>query len=95
MFKVDLNIQENGASHHTEKYEEMSRRVIPPDLVVRRGQEFLVTLYLSRDYRKDLDGISFVFSIVGKIIQNSLNIMEHFYDILLSTQLFHKCISSK
>lgn len=67
VFKIDLHIQENGSAHHTEKYDAMIRRIIPQDLIIRRGQEFFVTLFLSREFRKDVDGISFVFSIVGKL----------------------------
>jgi len=63
-----MHFKENGVAHHTDKYDAMIRRVIPQDLVIRRGQEFVVTLSLSRPFQKDLDGMSFVFSIVGEFI---------------------------
>ena len=54
--KVDLNIESNTKKHHTDKYKRTKNRkkadgtVLEPELVVRRGQEFIVTVTLSGEY---------------------------------------------
>jgi hypothetical protein len=65
VFKVELCINENGLAHHTDKYDLMLSKTEKPKLVIRRGQEFFVNIYFNRPYNKDVDGISFLFSILG------------------------------
>ena len=63
--KVDLEIDENTEAHHTDQYEitdiddDAPNHV--PDLVVRRGQPFNVTLKLSRDFNEETDVLKIVF----------------------------------
>lgn len=47
---VDLLKDENRAAHKTDGYE-------IPQLIVRRGQEFDVTVTFDRDYNPDVDVI--------------------------------------
>lgn len=63
---ADPCIEINGHEHHTEKYELM-RRELEPRLVVRRGQSFRMDIALSRPYDSDKDGISFIFTVAGKM----------------------------
>ncbi|KAK9730764.1 Transglutaminase family [Popillia japonica] len=58
--EIDACIAENGQAHHTAKYELMTRS-IEPQLVIRRAQPFKIILTLSRPYKEDVDGISFIF----------------------------------
>ncbi|KAI4464381.1 protein-glutamine gamma-glutamyltransferase [Holotrichia oblita] len=58
--EIDPCIVENGQAHHTAKYELMTR-TIEPQLVIRRAQPFKIILTLSRPYKEDMDGISFIF----------------------------------
>ncbi|KRT84321.1 hypothetical protein AMK59_767, partial [Oryctes borbonicus] len=58
--EIDPCIAENGQTHHTGKYELMTRAV-ERQLVVRRAQHFKIVLTLSRPYKEDMDGISFIF----------------------------------
>lgn len=62
---VDFCIGENGEAHNTSRYEIMERTSKKARLVVRRGQEFFVTITLNRDYDPTIDGISFVFTLEG------------------------------
>lgn len=56
----------NGVLHRTSKYELMQRD-IEPQLVVRRGQQFVLDLILSRPYEPEKDGISFIFTVEGNV----------------------------
>ncbi|KAJ8865859.1 hypothetical protein PR048_033382 [Dryococelus australis] len=59
---VDLCTTENGPQHHTEQFELMEREK-DSRLVVRRGQEFLVRITLSRSYDDKNDAMSFIFTL--------------------------------
>nr|CAD7601167.1 unnamed protein product [Timema genevievae] len=61
--EVDLCLAENGPPHHTEKYELMEREK-DPRLVVRRGQQFVMRITLSRGYNPEKDAVSFIFTVV-------------------------------
>nr|CAD7194805.1 unnamed protein product [Timema douglasi] len=61
--EVDLCLAENGPPHHTEKYELMEREK-DPKLVVRRGQQFVMRITLSRGYNPEKDAVSFIFTVV-------------------------------
>lgn len=65
ILRVDPCIEENGETHMTSKYEIMNRESTEGRLVVRRGQEFFLRLYLNRDYDSTIDGISIVFTLDG------------------------------
>lgn len=56
----------NGINHHTSKYELMSRSP-DPQLVVRRGKPFRLDISLNRAYNEEKDGISFIFTVEGKM----------------------------
>ena len=60
---VDLLVTENGISHHTDVYDEM--RQPQPNLVIRRGQTFLLQIKLNRSFNPDTDALSFVFTVSG------------------------------
>jgi hypothetical protein len=62
---VDLLVAENGPLHHTEQFE-VTEREKDPQLVVRRGQVFTVSITLSRAYSDDKDAVSFIFTVHGK-----------------------------
>jgi hypothetical protein len=62
---VDLLVAENGPLHHTEQFDVMEREK-EPQLVVRRGQKFTVSITLSRAYSTDKDAVSFIFTVYGK-----------------------------
>lgn len=62
--QINPCIEINGVLHRTSKYEVM-RREIEPELVVRRGQQFVLELLLSRPYDPEKDGISFIFRVDG------------------------------
>ena len=62
---VDLLVAENGPLHHTEQFDVMEREK-DPQLVVRRGQMFAVSITLSRAYSADKDAVSFIFTVYGE-----------------------------
>ena len=62
---VDLLLAENGPLHHTEQFDVMEREK-DPQLVVRRGQMFTVSITLSRAHSADKDAVSFIFTVYGK-----------------------------
>ncbi|XP_076166822.1 transglutaminase isoform X2 [Ptiloglossa arizonensis] len=62
---VDPCIHENGDAHRTSRYELMTRNDDKARLVIRRGQEFYLNLTLSRDYDRNIDGMSLVFTLEG------------------------------
>lgn len=64
---VDFHHKENGLRHHTSRYDVMVREK-KQRLVIRRAQEFLITIHFNRFYDKDFDGVSLVFVISGKEI---------------------------
>lgn len=49
---IDLNIVKNSEAHHTNKYEITQFLGDNSELVVRRGQEFNITLILDQEYDK-------------------------------------------
>lgn len=59
---VDLLVAENGPLHHTEQFDVMEREK-EPQLVVRRGQMFTISITLSRAYSADKDAVSFIFTV--------------------------------
>ena len=71
MKKVDLHIGKNTLKHHTDQYARTEVRtgtdadgkecVLVPELVVRRGQEFVVTLTLNREYNAKKHDMEFIF----------------------------------
>jgi len=63
---VDLMVvAENGPLHHTEQFDVMEREK-EPQLVVRRGQMFTISITLSRAYSADKDAVSFIFTVYGE-----------------------------
>ena len=62
--ELDQLLKENGTLHHTEQYDIMEREK-DPLLVVRRGQGFLISITLSREYNAEKDAISFIFTVKG------------------------------
>ena len=62
---VDLLVAENGPLHHTEQFDVMEREK-EPQLVVRRGQMFTISITLSRAYSADKDAVSFIFTVYGE-----------------------------
>ena len=62
---VDLLVAENGPLHHTEQFDVMEREK-EPQLVVRRGQMFTISITLSRTYSADKDAVSFIFTVYGE-----------------------------
>lgn len=58
--KVDLNIKSNTEDHHTDKYM-CTKRKKDPDLVIRRGQSFKMTITFDRPYNNDQNEILFTF----------------------------------
>lgn len=63
---INSCIKENGFLHHTSRYELMNRE-IEPELVVRRGHPFALDIQLSRPYKEEKDGISFIFTVDGNL----------------------------
>ena len=49
-YGLDLHIDDNRKAHHTEYYEQN-------DLIVRRGQEFSLSIRFNRQYAKDQDKV--------------------------------------
>ena len=62
---VDLLVTKNGPLHHTEQFDVMEREK-EPQLVVRRGQMFTISITLSRAYSADKDAVSFIFTVYGE-----------------------------
>ncbi|XP_067007547.1 annulin [Anabrus simplex] len=60
---VDLCLSENGLHHHTSQFDLMEREK-DPRLIVRRGQDFKISITLSRAYNAEKDAISFIFTVV-------------------------------
>ncbi|XP_039442709.1 annulin-like isoform X2 [Culex pipiens pallens] len=63
---VDLCIEENGKSHHTKRYELMTRDGqygAPAALVVRRGQAFRLRLTCDRPFDRSRDAMSLIFTV--------------------------------
>ncbi|ESO95006.1 hypothetical protein LOTGIDRAFT_188829 [Lottia gigantea] len=68
---IELNIQENTKKHHTSKYDctredrkergEEDGKKIPAELVVRRGDEFTLTVTFDKPYDRENDNLSFIF----------------------------------
>ena len=47
---IDLHVTDNRVEHHTDEYEH-------EDLIVRRGQQFRITIYFNRAYNDSQDTI--------------------------------------
>ncbi|KAJ8921065.1 hypothetical protein NQ315_015861 [Exocentrus adspersus] len=60
--EIDPCVAVNGPSHHTSRYDLMTRE-FQPQLVVRRGQSFQLDMKLSRPYNEEKDGVSFIFTV--------------------------------
>lgn len=56
-----MNQEQNADEHHTDQYECVFRKK-NPELVVRRGQAFTVTINFDRDYNKEKNEIIFKFT---------------------------------
>ncbi|XP_053677743.1 annulin-like [Anopheles nili] len=64
--RIDACLQENGINHRTDKFELMSTpraKGKPSQLVIRRGQEFLIKLICNRPINPKVDSLSFVLSV--------------------------------
>ncbi|GLG96849.1 Annulin [Gryllus bimaculatus] len=59
---LDLHLKENGKEHHTGWFEVMGRAE-NPNLVVRRGFGFLLSITFNRAYDAAKDAISFIFTV--------------------------------
>ncbi len=59
---ISLNINENTASHHTQDFDVVQKQR-NPHLVIRRGQEFLITLCFYRDFNAETDKLSLIFEL--------------------------------
>ena len=57
---VDLHICENSKLHHTDKFAITKRKEKEPHAVLRRGQDFKVTVTFNRPYNKDKDDLVFI-----------------------------------
>ena len=73
---VDFNVFQNALDHHTESYEstqdfrlEAGKKLVP-QLVVRRGQPFDVTIQFDRNYNKEKDDLKLIFD-TGKVLCTS------------------------
>ncbi|RUS86844.1 hypothetical protein EGW08_005381 [Elysia chlorotica] len=62
---LDLHVRENAEEHHTDLFE-CTDRDQDPQLVVRRGQEFKLTLTFQRPWNSELDDMHLVFWIGGE-----------------------------
>eukprot|EP00918_Siedleckia_nematoides_P033728 GHVU01073272.1.p1 GENE.GHVU01073272.1~~GHVU01073272.1.p1 ORF type:complete len:769 (-),score=118.27 GHVU01073272.1:951-3257(-) len=63
---VNFNIAENTAAHYTNQYEiteerEVDGKKIEPQLVIRRGQSFDITITFDRAFNQDKDEIKLIF----------------------------------
>ncbi|XP_059152311.1 annulin-like [Physella acuta] len=67
--EVDLKIPLNAKAHHTQAYD-VCKHKITPKLVVRRGQEFMIDIQLSRDYDENSDILRFVFEAGEKPLES-------------------------
>ncbi|XP_044595670.1 LOW QUALITY PROTEIN: annulin-like [Cotesia glomerata] len=65
ILRLDPLTSENGEAHNTSRYEIMNRKEGDSRLVVRRGQEFFLRIFLNRDYDPEIDGVSIVFTLDG------------------------------
>ena len=68
VISVDYNVTTNAKQHSTDLYEitrehEIEGNYYPPQLVVRRGQSFDVTVQTDRPYNAENDCISLVFDV--------------------------------
>uniref|UniRef100_A0A182PDD8 protein-glutamine gamma-glutamyltransferase n=1 Tax=Anopheles epiroticus TaxID=199890 RepID=A0A182PDD8_9DIPT len=64
--RIDTCLEENGLNHRTEKFELMNTsgaKAKPPQLVVRRGEEFLVKFICNRPVNLMTDAISLVLAV--------------------------------
>uniref|UniRef100_A0A182KF32 Transglutaminase-like domain-containing protein n=1 Tax=Anopheles christyi TaxID=43041 RepID=A0A182KF32_9DIPT len=64
--RIDTCLEENGFTHRTEKFELMGKvraNAKPSQLVIRRGEEFLVKLICSRPVNVKTDAISLVLAV--------------------------------
>ncbi|XP_041376717.1 uncharacterized protein LOC121389177 [Gigantopelta aegis] len=63
--KIDMHIQSNSDAHHTDEYEctepRDSDNPYDPELIVRRGQDFLLSIYLNRPYDVNKHDMALVF----------------------------------
>ncbi len=70
---MDFLARENSVSHHTDKYELAENRLsddlqlLPPQLVIRRGDPFDIAVTFNRPFNKAKDDIKLVFS-CGRLI---------------------------
>jgi len=67
---IDLKIPENVRAHHTNEFDITDSLVYNSSefLVVRRGQDFVVTINFNRAYDEKKDDLRIVFQF-GKILQ--------------------------
>ncbi|XP_046364579.2 protein-glutamine gamma-glutamyltransferase E-like isoform X1 [Haliotis rufescens] len=71
---LDLNISENTKQHHTDMYECTEvRGQKEAELVVRRGQTFLITITFNRPYDIDKNDITLLFSLASDESNSSVN----------------------
>ena len=64
---LDLHIRANAIAHHTNKFAITDKKKTKnQQAVLRRGQEFKVTVTFNRAYNKDKDDLIFIFD-AGKL----------------------------
>ncbi|XP_058120389.1 annulin-like [Anopheles ziemanni] len=64
--RIDTCVEENGTQHHTDKFEMMGTprgNGMPSQLVVRRGQEFLLKFHCNRPINPEVDAVSLVLAV--------------------------------
>ncbi|GFR69281.1 hemocyte protein-glutamine gamma-glutamyltransferase-like [Elysia marginata] len=59
--EVDLMVKENGQAHHTDRYEISQPDQRPPQLVIRRGQPFSISIDFTKEYDPEKDDLKLVF----------------------------------
>ncbi|GFO37575.1 hemocyte protein-glutamine gamma-glutamyltransferase-like [Plakobranchus ocellatus] len=59
--QVDFLVAENSHAHHTDKFEISQNSLLRPQLVVRRGQQFVMRLDFSKKYNINKDDVKLVF----------------------------------
>ena len=77
---IDLHIRANAFAHRTGKYAITKTNYENPQAVLRRGQEFKVTVTFNRSYNKDKDDLIFIFD-AGMLFTGDLLFFSWFEDI--------------
>ena len=75
----DLHLKSNNTAHHTDEYD------LPDALIVRRGQQFTISLNFGRKFKKDTDSILLQFT-TGRPIHiyiTNVYIIEYLFSTLI------------